>query len=183
MKKSLLALVALTLSSLLASAVTAACPEVLDHDMRKLRSKDSTNLCEAYSGQPVLIINTASHCGFTPQFKGLEALYQDYKEQGLHVAGFASNSFRQEAKTEEETATMCYVNYGVTFDMYAEIPVKGSDAHPLFVELAEAQGAPRWNFTKYLVDSDGNVVAKWGSSTTPDNAELREAIETALASN
>ena len=163
------------------STASANCPEVLDHEMRKLRSKQTVQLCEAYSGKPVLMINTASHCGFTPQFKGLEALYQEYKDQGLAVAGFPSDSFNQEADDEEKTAEMCYVNYGVTFDMYAEIPVKGNDAHPLFAELAEAQGAPRWNFTKYLVDADGKVVGKWGSSTKPDDPELRKAIETALA--
>jgi glutathione peroxidase len=162
-------------------AVLAACPDVLNHEMRKLRSKETVQLCEAYAGKPVLMINTASHCGFTPQFKGLEALYQEYKDQGLIVAGFPSDSFNQEADSEDKTAEMCYVNYGVTFDMYSEIPVKGDDAHPLFVELAEAQGAPRWNFTKYLVDADGKVVAKWGSRTAPDDPELRKAIETALA--
>ena len=159
----------------------ASCPDVLNHDMKKLRSKDTVNLCEAYSGKPVLVINTASHCGFTPQFKGLEALYQDYKDQGLAVAGFPSDSFNQEADSAEKTAEICYINYGVTFDMYSEIPVKGSDAHPMFAELAEAQGAPRWNFTKYLIDADGKVVAKWGSRTTPQDPELRQAIESALA--
>jgi len=164
-----------------ANTAWASCPEVLDHEMRKLRSKETVQLCDAYAGKPVLMVNTASHCGFTPQFKGLEALYQDYKDRGLHVAGFPSNSFKQEAKTEEETADICYVNYGVTFDMYAEVPVKGSDAHPLFVELAEAQGAPRWNFTKYLIDGDRQVVARWGSRTKPEDPELRAAIEAALA--
>lgn len=164
------------------ASAMATCPEVLNHEMRKLRSKDTVQLCEAYAGKPVLMINTASHCGFTPQFKGLEALYQEYKDAGLAVAGFPSDSFNQEADDEEKTAEMCYINYGVTFDMYAEIPVKGDAAHPLFVELAAAQGAPRWNFTKYLVDADGNVVAKWGSSTKPEDPELREAIETALGS-
>ena len=133
----------LLIGALLASGASqASCPQVLDHDMRKLRSKETVNLCEAYAGKPVLMINTASHCGFTPQFKGLEALYQEYGEQGLVVAGFPSNSFRQEAKTEEETAEICYINYGVSFDMYSEIDVTGSDAHPLFAELAEAQGGP-----------------------------------------
>ena len=160
---------------------SATCPEVLNHDMQKLRSRDTVNLCKAYAGKPVLVINTASHCGFTPQFKGLEALYQDYKDQGLAVAGFPSDSFNQEADDAEKTAEICYINYGVTFDMYSEIPVKGSDAHPLFAELAEAQGAPRWNFTKYLIDADGNVVAKWGSRTAPEDPELRQAIESALA--
>ncbi len=161
----------------------ANCPEVLDHTMQKLRSKDSVKLCDAYAGKPVLVINTASHCGFTPQFKGLEALYQDYKDQGLAVAGFPSDSFNQEADSAEKTAEVCYVNYGVTFDMYEEIAVKGSEAHPLFAQLAAKQGAPRWNFNKYLIDSKGNVVAKWGSSTAPESAELRSAIESALAAN
>jgi glutathione peroxidase len=159
----------------------ASCPDVLNHDMQKLRSKDSVNLCQAYEGKPVLVINTASHCGFTPQFKGLEALYQQYKDQGLAVAGFPSDSFNQEADNAEKTAEICYINYGVTFDMYSEIPVKGDEAHPLFAELAAAQGAPRWNFTKYLIDRDGNIVAKWGSRTTPEDPELRQAIESALA--
>lgn len=163
------------------STAWASCPEILDHEMRKLRSKETVNLCKAYAGKPVLVINTASHCGFTPQFKGLEALYQEYRDDGLIVAGFPSDSFRQEADSEEKTAEICYINYGVTFDMYAEIPVKGSNAHPLFVELAKSQGAPRWNFTKYLVDRQGNVVASWGSSTRPDDPELRAAITSALA--
>ncbi len=166
-----------------ASNAMATCPEVLNHEMQKLRSTETVNLCEAYAGKPVLVINTASHCGFTPQFKGLEALYQEYKDDGLAVAGFPSDSFNQEADSAEETATVCYVNYGVTFDMYSEIPVKGGDAHPLFAELAEAQGAPRWNFTKYLIDRDGKVVAKFGSRTTPEDPEMRAAIESALAAN
>jgi glutathione peroxidase len=169
------------LTLLFGGSALASCPDVLNHEMRKLRSKETVQLCEAYEGKPVLIINTASHCGFTPQFKGLEALYQEYRDQGLVVAGFPSDSFNQEADSEEKTAEMCYVNYGVTFDMYSEIAVKGDDAHPLFVELAEAQGAPRWNFTKYLVDANGDVVAKWGSRTSPEDPELRKAIETALA--
>lgn len=165
---------------LTSSIALANCPEVLDHEMRKLRSKDTVNLCEAYSGKPLLVINTASHCGFTPQFKGLEALYKEYHERGLNVAGFPSNSFRQEAKSEEETAEICYINYGVTFDMYSEVAVTGEDAHPMFAELAQAEGAPRWNFTKYLIDADGTVVAKFGSRITPEDPELRAAIEATL---
>ena len=168
-------------TSLPAATALASCPEVLDFEMRKLRSKQSVQLCEAYAGQPLLVVNTASHCGFTPQFKGLEALYQDYKDRGLKVAGFSSNSFEQEAKTEEEAAAMCFVNYGVTFDMYAEIPVKGNDAHPLFVELAAAKGAPGWNFNKYLISADGEVLQHWGRKVTPEDPQLRAAIEAALA--
>ncbi len=170
-----------TLALSLSFDTLASCPDVLNHDMQKLRSRDSVNLCQAYEGKPVLVINTASHCGYTPQFKGLEALYQDYRDKGLAVAGFPSDSFNQEADSAEKTAEICYINYGVTFDMYSEIPVKGTNAHPMFAQLAEAQGAPRWNFTKYLIDRDGNVVAKWDSSTRPEDAELRQAIESALA--
>jgi glutathione peroxidase len=168
---------------MVAGHAAANCPQVLDHEMQKLRSTETVKLCEVYAGKPVLVVNTASHCGFTPQFKGLEALYQEYKDQGLVVAGFPSDSFNQEADSAEKTAEVCYVNYGVTFDMYAEIPVKGREAHPLFVQLADVQGAPRWNFTKYLISRDGDVVASWGSYTTPEDAELREAIENALAAD
>ncbi len=174
-------IVLLTAFLFAASTAAASCPSLLDHDMRKLRSKETVNLCTAYSGQPLLVINTASHCGFTPQFKGLEALHREYKARGLQVAGFSSNSFKQEAKTEEEAATICYVNYGVHFDMYAEIPVKGDAAHPLFVELAAAKGAPKWNFNKYLISADGEVLAHWGRSTTPEDPALRSAIEAVLA--
>ncbi|MEM0955070.1 MAG: glutathione peroxidase [Pseudomonadota bacterium] len=181
LRSLILSLTALGALLALPSTAAANCPAVLDHDMKKLRSRESVNLCEAYAGKPVLVINTASHCGYTPQFKGLEALHQEYKDKGLVVAGFPSDSFNQEADSAEKTAEICYMNYGVTFDMYSEIPVKGSNAHPMFAQLAEAKGAPRWNFNKYLIDSDGAVVAKWGSNTTPDSDELRSAIESALA--
>jgi glutathione peroxidase len=162
------------------SAVHAACPAFLDHDMRVLRKPDTVNLCQRYAGQPMLIVNTASSCGYTPQFQGLETLHQTYRERGLRVAGFPSNDFHQEARSEEETAKVCYVNYGVTFDMYAESHVRGADANPLFAELARQSQAPGWNFNKYLVDADGKVVAVFGASTRPDSPELREAIEKLL---
>lgn len=167
-------------TSLLALPSLAACPDYLNQDMRKLRSQDTVNLCEAYAGKPMLLVNTASHCGFTPQFKDLETVYQTYREQGLVVAGFPSDDFRQEADSEEETATICYKNYGVTFDMYSQVHVRGDEAHPLFKGLAADEGAPRWNFTKYLVDRDGNVVAKFGSSTNPTDSKITEAIEALL---
>ena len=99
-----------SLMLLLGANAFAACPDVLNHEMRKLRSKETVQLCEAYAGKPVLMINTASHCGFTPQFKGLEALYQQYKDQGLVVAGFPSDSFNQEADSEEKTAQKLWIN-------------------------------------------------------------------------
>ena len=162
------------------SAAFAACPEYLDHAMRKLHSSEQLNLCEVASGQPLLIVNTASHCGYTPQFKGLEALYQKYRERGLVVVGFASDDFRQEAKDEAAAAKVCYVNYGVTFTMVAPSHVKGDDANPVFRELASQTGAPAWNFNKYVVDGSGKVVEQFGSNVSPDSKVLEAAIESVL---
>jgi len=158
----------------------AECPALLDQQMRPLGKQETASLCERYAGHPLLIVNTASHCGFTKQFRGLEALNQAYRERGLRVVGFSSDDFRQEAADEAETAKVCYVNYGVTFDMYAQIHVRGADAHPLFRELARQSEAPKWNFHKYLVDREGKVVETWTSMTAPDDEELRAAIEKLL---
>ena len=176
-------LVALALALLALTALPAAaadCPALLDHEMRILRSKESANLCERYTGKPLLVVNTASYCGYTKQFKGLETLYQAYKDQGLAVAGFPSDDFNQEAGSEEKTASVCYVNYGVTFDMYAPIHVRGKDAHPLFKGIASKTEAPGWNFYKYVVDREGRVVAAFPSGTRPDDETLRAAIESVL---
>lgn len=159
----------------------AACPPWLNQSMRLLRSDQSRNLCDAYGGKPLLIVNTASYCGYTPQFKGLEALYQRYREQGLVVIGFPSDDFWQESGDEAKTAKVCYANYGVTFDMYAPISVKGDKAHPLFRELAQrGDGFPRWNFYKYLVNARGEVVGTFSSKVTPESDALRAAIEQTL---
>jgi glutathione peroxidase len=158
----------------------AACPEYLDQSMRRLHSKEDVNLCEVTAGKPVLIVNTASHCGYTPQFKGLEALHQKYKDRGLVVMGFASDSFRQEADSEAEAADVCFVNYGVSFTMLAPTPVKGEGANPVFQALNKAAGEPKWNFNKYLVDAEGNVVEHFNSGDTPDSARVTAAIEKVL---
>ena len=128
----------------------------------------------------MLIVNTASHCGFTRQFKGLEKLHQAYQRRGLVVIGFPSDDFFQEAGDEAETASVCYKNYGVTFTMTAPIAVRGSDVHPIFKLLAQRSEAPKWNFFKYVVDANGNVVAHFGSRTEPDDEKLISAIEAVL---
>lgn len=155
---------------------------MLQGELPKLRSKDSIDLCEQFAGKPLLVVNTASFCGFTPQFKGLEALYQRYKGQGLEVLGVPSDDFKQESDDAEETAKVCYVDYGVTFNMSQTQPVTGAQAIPLFKELAVQSQAPRWNFSKYVVDRQGRVVASFSSRTLPDDPELIAAVEKAIAS-
>ena len=167
---------------LLATQATLAdpCPAYLDHDFKKLRSQDSVNLCKEHAGKPMLIVNTASHCGFTSQFKGLEALHQKYKDRGLVVVGFPSDDFEQEAKDEAETAEICFINYGVTFTMLAPTPVKGRDANPVFAELGRKTSAPSWNFNKYLVSADGKRVQHFDSKVKPESAEISTAIDKLL---
>lgn len=153
---------------------------LLDHELRRLHSSEVVKLSERFGGKPLLIVNTASHCGFTRQFEGLEALHRKYRDQGLQVVGFSSDDFNQEARDEAKAAEVCFVNFGVSFDMFATIPVRGDKAHPLFRELARQAGEPRWNFHKYVVDREGRVVAAFPSRVEPDSAELRAAIERVL---
>lgn len=163
-----------------ATAPAAKCPAFLDQEFTRLRSAEKVNLCKAFAGKPLLVVNTASHCGFTPQFKGLEALNQKYRGRGLVVLGFPSDDFNQEAADQAETAEVCYVNYGVKFPMFAPSVVTGSKANPLFRELARQAQEPSWNFNKYLVAPDGKVVGYYGSRTAPDSPELQAAIEKLL---
>ena len=172
--------VALALFMTAASAAETACPDYLKQNMRRLHSQETVDLCEVTAGRPVLIVNTASHCGYTPQFKGLEALHQAYRDRGLVVVGFASDSFRQEADSEAEAADVCYVNYGVSFTMLAPTPVRGTDANPVFQALNDRAGAPLWNFNKYVVSADGTQVTHFDSGVRPDNRRLTQAIEDVL---
>ena len=157
-----------------------ACPDYLKGDYRKLHSKDSVNLCELTENKAVLIVNTASHCGFTSQFKELEALHKQYQDKGLVIVGFASDDFKQEAKDEEEAAGICFLNYGVTFTMLAPTHVRGDNANTVFKTLAKESTQPKWNFNKYLVDKDGKLVEHFGSMVKPDSATLTGAIEKVL---
>lgn len=170
---------ALVLAALLWMSASQACPEFLSPEYRVLHSTKTTSACSD-GARAYLVVNTASHCGFTPQFKGLEALYQRYKDHGLQVVGFASNDFKQESKNEAEAAGICYLNYGVTFTMFAPSHVKGAEANATFKVLNAKTEAPSWNFNKYLVSADGSRVQHFGSRTTPEDEQLKQAIEAML---
>ncbi|MET0279989.1 MAG: glutathione peroxidase [Steroidobacteraceae bacterium] len=157
--------------------IAQSCPAYLDHDFRQLHSSKTINLCKAFPGKPLLIVNTASHCGFTPQFKGLESVYQKYKARGLVVVGFSSNDFAQEDADEAVAAETCFLNNGVTFTMLAPQKVKGPDANPVFKELNKQSSEPKWNFNKYLVARDGTVAKYYDSKTTPESAEFNAELE------
>ncbi|MGD0297679.1 MAG: glutathione peroxidase [Bryobacteraceae bacterium] len=136
----------------------------------------------AYKGKVLLLVNVASKCGFTPQYKGLEAVYEKYKDQGLVVIGFPANNFMaQEPGTNEEIKTFCSRTYNVSFPMYSKISVKGDDKAPLYQFLTEQKGGDiKWNFTKFLVGRDGTIVARFEPKVTPDSPEVIAAIEKAL---
>lgn len=173
-------LLPLVLSASFSVSAAEDCPEFLNHDLAKLHSDDTVNLCEAASGKPILVINTASYCGYTQQFEGLEALHQQYQDQGLFVVGFASDDFNQEAASEQEASKVCRLNYGVTFTMIAPSSVKGPTANPVFKELNKQTQEPTWNFNKYLVNSDGKVLHYFPSQITPDSDQLTTAIDAVL---
>ena len=171
------------LAGLIAAPAMACESALLDQDFRKLASEDSVNLCEAYSGKVILVVNTASKCGNTPQYDGLEKLYSEYGEEGLVVLGFPSNDFMgQEPGTEEQIEEFCRLTYGVEFPMFAKTTVKGSDANPFFVALADASGTyPTWNFHKYLIGRDGKLITEFSPRTKPENEKVVAALQAALA--
>jgi glutathione peroxidase len=163
------------------SAAPAACPPLLNHTAARLQDDKPQNLCQ-YAGKVLLVVNTASYCGFTSQFEGLEALNARYAARGLVVMGFPSGDFKQEDKDAKKTAEVCFNTYGVKFPMFATGPVRGADAQPIFRQLAQATGQqPSWNFNKYLVGRDGKAVAHFGSMTGPTSGTITAAIEKALA--
>ncbi|MBX9832040.1 MAG: glutathione peroxidase [Burkholderiaceae bacterium] len=163
------------------AADAPACPATLQHTFPRLQDEKPQSLCQ-YSGKVVLVVNTASFCGFTGQYKGLEELYARYKDKGLVVLGFPSNDFSQESGSNQQIAEFCENTFGVKFPMFAKSSVKGAEASPLFRQLTELSGtAPRWNFHKYLLGRDGKLVDNYSSLTGPDNKGLVRAIEKQLA--
>ena len=158
----------------------ASCPAVLKHTFQRLQDESPQDLCQ-YAGKVVLVVNTASYCGFTPQYKGLEALYAKYAPRGLVVLGFPSNDFKQESEDAKKIADLCYNTYGVKFPMFTSTVVSGSAANPLYAELIKATGnQPKWNFNKYLIDRNGKVVEYFPSKVTPEDPALVGKIEQAL---
>jgi glutathione peroxidase len=163
-----------------AMPAAAACPALLDRNMNDILDKPRS-LCE-YAGKVVLVVNTASQCGYTPQYEGLEALYRKYRDRGLVVLGFPSNDFGgQEPGSNQEIAAFCVNQYAIDFPMFGKTSVRGREANPLFAELARATGAePRWNFHKYLVARDGKRVQSFDTRVAPGDAKLVGAIEQLL---
>lgn len=133
-----------------------------------------------FAGKPVLVVNTASFCGFTYQYEGLQRLYDRYHERGLVVLGVPSNDFRQEKGSAAEVKSFCETTFGVEFPMTDILSVSGRNAHPLFAWFAQQKGPPRWNFTKYLVAPDGTLAGMWGSTTDPDSRTITTAVERLL---
>lgn len=159
----------------------AACPVVLQHTFKRLQDEAPQNLCQ-YAGRVILVVNTASFCGFTDQYEGLEALYDKYKSKGLVVLGFPSNDFgQQEPGTNKEIADFCYNTYAVKFPMFAKTVVSGENRNALYTQLVAATGtSPKWNFYKYLIDRKGRVVDSYNSMTKPLGSGLVSDIEKLL---
>lgn len=171
-----------TLTALGLSLASANAAELLNQDFRRLAGDEIVNLADAYSGKVILVVNTASKCGNTPQYEGLESLYQEYSDAGLVVLGFPSNDFLgQEPGTEEEIQEFCRLTYKVKFPMFEKVTVKEGDAHPFYDQLAAAAGTyPTWNFHKYLIGRDGKLIAEFSPRTQPYDDGLLSSIKTAL---
>lgn len=160
---------------------SGTCPTILQHRFGRLQDEKPQDLCQ-YAGQVVLVVNTASYCGFTQQYKGLEELYRRYRERGFVVLGFPSNDFgQQEPGSNQQIAEFCENTFGVQFPMFVKSHVRGPQANPLFKQLVERTGTtPKWNFYKYLISRDGRTVLAYNSLTAPDSATLRRDIERLL---
>lgn len=162
------------------AAPPESCPATLQHTYLRLQDEKPQSLCQ-YSGKVVLVVNTASFCGFTGQYKGLEDLYARYKDKGLVVLGFPSNDFSQESGSNQQIADFCENTFGVKFPMFSKTSVTGPQAAPFYQQLATQSGQrPRWNFHKYLLGRDGKVVASYASQVSPDDRTIIRDIEKQL---
>jgi glutathione peroxidase len=173
----------IALVAALVVALPAVAADLLGHAYRPLAGKEKVDLERAHGGDVVLVVNTASKCGFTPQFEALEAMHARYRPRGFAVLGFPSGDFKaQEFEDEKQIREFCTLTYGVKFPMFEKVHVVGDTATPLYRELAQASGeSPKCNFHKYLIGRDGRLAASWGSRTRPDDPRIVAAIEKALA--
>ena len=181
MRKLILSLMVLFLSGTMAASAAS----VYDFTMKSIDGQPIS--LKSYKGKVVLLVNVASKCGFTPQYAGLEALYEKYKDRGLVIVGVPANNFaQQEPGTNEEIKTFCSRKYNVTFPMMAKVSVLGDDETPLYRSLTDKSSDPKfggdikWNFTKFLFDRDGNLVARFEPPVKPDSEEVQAAVESAL---
>ena len=171
----------LPMTSTAQNAQAAACPALLQHQFTRLQDDAPQNLCQ-YAGKVVLVVNTASYCGFTQQYEGLEALYAKYEKRGLVILGFPSNDFgQQEPGNAKQIADLCFNTYGVKFPMFNKTEVVGPQRNAFYTQLFNAtKAAPKWNFHKYLISRDGKQVQSYASAVEPMGRELTAAIEAAL---
>lgn len=165
-------------------AMVARADSLYDIPLKDIHGKDTS--LNAYKGQVLLIVNVASKCGFTPQYKGLEAIYEKYKDKGLVVLGFPCNQFgSQEPGTNEQIQQFCTATYNVTFPLFDKLDVNGANRHPLYIALAGEKspfpGNITWNFNKFLIGRDGSIVKRFDSKATPESPEVIQAVEAALA--
>ena len=159
----------------------AACPSSLDFDIKLLGEDKVVNLCDEYLGKVILVVNTASKCGFTPQYEGLEKLYKEKKDSGFVVLGFPSHDFYQEPSTEKEIKDFCNLTYDVNFPMFTKTKVRGKDAHPFFKLLTqETDSSPKWNFHKYLIGKDGTIIDSFATVTGPRSNKIIKKIDELL---
>lgn len=165
-----------------ANAADASCPALLQQNVLRLQDEKPQSLCQ-YAGKVVVVVNTASFCGFTPQYEGLEALHTKYKDQGLVVLGFPSNDFSQETGSNKQIADFCENTFGVKFPMFTKTSVTGKNASPLFKQLSAKTGtAPKWNFYKYVISRNGQNVESFNSTADPKSKSFIREIEKQLAS-
>ena len=171
------------LGTVISMSSAYAAVDVLNHNYRTLAGKEEVNLKKTYSGKVLLVVNTASKCGYTPQFEALEAMNAKYKDQGFAVLGFPSNDFMgQDPGSEKEIKEFCTLTYGVKFPMFQKVHVKGNDATPIYKDFKAVTGdVPSWNFHKFLIDRNGVVIGSFPSKVKPDSPEIVSIIEASLA--